>query len=112
MELIIYGIIFTLTSIGSFWLVGSLYGLIRNPKIYFPISLATKMSIAAVFGTLLFMVGGIVLSTLIFNSEMQKRIDYKRWPTIFIGTAISTSCLIFIYFSFQFLVWDALKRGV
>jgi len=112
MELTLYGFIFILISLGSFWLVGSFYGLLRRPKIYFPISLAAKMSVAAVFGTLLFMVGGIILSTLIFNSEMQKRKDYKRWPTIFIGTAISTSCLIFIYYSFQFLVWDALKRGI
>ena len=112
MELIIYGIIFTLISIGSFWFAGTLYGLIRKPKLYFPISLATKMAITAIFGTLIFMVGGVVLSTFVFNSEMQKRNDYKRWPTIFIGTAISTSCSIIIFYSFRFLVWDALKRGV
>jgi len=92
-------------SIASFWLTGILYGLIHRPAIYFPISLATKMAAGAVFGVWFFGVGGIVLATLIFNSEMMKRQDYNRWPTIFDGVLISTVCSIAIYFAVLALAW-------
>ena len=112
MELLFYTTLFILISIGSFWILGSLYGLFRKPKMYFPISLAAKMAITAVLGGLFFMVGGVILSTVVFNGEMQKRNDYRRWPTILTGAAISTSCSIFIIYLFRFLIWDALQRGV
>ena len=114
MELAIYLAIFIIIiiSISSFWLLGTLYGFFKKPKIYFPMSLAIKMAATAVAGGLLFMVGGLILSTMIFNGEMKKRKDYKFWPTIITGIAISTAGSISIVFLFRYLVWDALQRGI
>ncbi len=106
MEFIAFIIVIIFASIGSFWLTGTIYGLIHRPAIYFPISLATKMAAAAVVGAWFFGVGGIVLATLIFNSEMLKRQDYNRWPTIIAGVIISILCTIAIYLSLIFMAWE------
>ena len=108
MELIAYFLAVTSVSIGSFWIGGSIYGLIHRPAIYFPLSLAAKMAACAVFGTLLFMIGGVVLATLVFNAEMAKRADYSRWPTVFYGALLSMACIIVIYFSAIALAWQIL----
>ena len=108
MEFIAFILAIIFVSIGSFWLTGTIYGLIHRPAIYFPISLATKMAAAAVFGVWFFGVGGVVLATIIFNSEMMKRQDYKRWPTIIFGVTISLICTIAIYFSVLALAWGIL----
>jgi len=108
MEFIAFILAIIFVSIGSFWLTGTMYGLIHRPAIYFPIYLATKMAAAAVFGVWFFGVGGVVLATLIFNSEMMKRQDYNRWPTIFIGVIISVICTIAIYYSVLGLAWGIL----
>jgi len=112
MELFFYSMVFLLLCIGSFWLLGSLYGLFRSRKIYFPVSLAAKMAVSAVLGGFFFMIGGIVLSTLIFNADMQKRNDYERWPTVIAGTLISLLGSILTFFSSRWLIWDALQRGL
>ena len=108
MELIVYFITIALISVGSFWITGSLYGLIRSPSIYFPFSLAAKMAITAVLGGFMLMIGGVILSTLVFNAEMKKRDDYNRWPTIAAGVAISVLCSTLIYFSIIGLAWEIL----
>lgn len=108
MELIIYLSVVALISVASFWIAGSFYGLIHRPAIYFPISLAAKMTFCAVFGSFIFMIGGVVLSTLVLNHEMAKRRDYSKWPTIFAGVIISIVCIIFIYFSGLLLAWQIL----
>lgn len=105
MELILFFILATIVSIGSFWVAGLTYGLIHRPSIYFPLSLATKMAICAVFGALMFMVGGVILSTLVLNAEMAKRPDYKKWPTIVSGLVMSVLCTVVIYFSVFSLAW-------
>ena len=108
MELIAYFLLITLISVGSFWITGSLYGLIRSPSIYFPLSLAAKMAITAVLGGLMLMIGGVVLSTLVFNAEMKKRDDYQRWSTLACGALISVLCSGIIYFAIIGLAWEIL----
>lgn len=108
MELVIFFIVVTVISIGSFWITGLVYGLFHKPAIYFPMSLAAKMAFCAVFGSLLFMVGGVVLSTLVFNVEMAKRPDYNKWSTIISGVVISVLCIVAIYFSTIALAWQIL----
>ncbi|PLW67084.1 hypothetical protein [Pseudohalioglobus lutimaris] len=105
MELIAYVVVVILVSVGSFWIAGSIYGLIHRPAIYFPISLATKMALCAVFGALFLMIGGVLLATMVFNAAMQQRPDYSRWPTIVSGLVISILCTIVIYFSAVTLAW-------
>ena len=105
MELALYFVVIALISIGSFWVAGSLYGLFRSPRIYFPFSLATKMALAAVLGGLLLMVGGVILSTVVLNEEMKKRPDYQLWPTVIAGVVISIVCSMLIYFSIFSLAW-------
>jgi len=58
-----------------------------------------------VLGVWFFGIGGIVLATLIFNSEMKKRQDYSRWPIIIAGATISILCSVAIYFSVLALAW-------
>lgn len=108
MELIIFFILIAIVSIGSFWLAGIIYGLIHRPSIYFPFTLAAKMAVCAVLGSFVFILGGVALSTLVFNAEMSKRRDYKKWPTILTGILISVICLITIYFSLFLLAWEIL----
>ncbi len=108
MEFIAFLLANGFVSIASFWLTGMLYGMIHRPAIYFPISLATKMAAAAVLGIWFFGIGGIILATLIFNSQMMKRQDYDRWPTIFTGVIISLLCTFAIYFSAIYLAWGIL----
>lgn len=108
MELIAFLLAIICVSIGSFWLLGMLYGFIHRPAIYFPLSLATKMAASAVFGVWFFGIGGVVLATLIFNAEMMKREDYSRWPTILAGGIISILCSVAIYFSVLGLAWGIL----
>jgi hypothetical protein len=108
MEFIAFILAIIFVSIVSFWLTGTMYGLIHRPAIYFPISLATKMAAAAVLGIWFFGIGGIILATLIFNSQMMKRQDYNRWPTIFTGVIISLLCTFAIYFSAIYLAWGIL----
>lgn len=112
MEFPLYAIVFVLMGIGSFWLVGGLYGLSRKSKMYFPLSLAAKMYVAALVAGLYFMGGGILLATFIFNAEMEKRNDYKRWPTIIAGLVISTACSALVIYSARYLIADALQRGL
>ena len=109
MELVAYFFLVTLVSVGSFWLAGVLYGLLRKPSIYFPLSLAVKMALCAVFGGLMFLVGGVVLSTLVFNAEMAKRPDYRKWPTILSGLVISVACTVLIYVSVFALAWQVFE---
>ncbi len=109
MELVVYLVVVIIVSIGSFWLAGIIYGLFQRPAVYFPMSLAAKMAACAVFGSLLLMVGGVILSTLVFNAEMAKRSDYNRWPTIIFGALISVLCTIAIYFSVMILAWQILE---
>lgn len=108
MELVAYCLVIVVVSVGSFWLAGSLYGLFHRPAIYFPLSLATKMALCATFGALLFMVGGVVLSTLVFKAEMKKRDDYKQLPVLLVGALISVLCTVAIYFSALSLAWKIL----
>lgn len=108
MQLVMFLLIITFISIMSFWISGTVYGLIRKPSIYFPITLAIKMAICSVFGSLMFMIGGVILSTFVFNYEMQKRADYKKWPTIISGLFISILCTVSIYFSTITLAWKIL----
>ena len=75
-------------------------------------SLAAKMFVTALVAGLYLMGGGIILSTLVFNLEMQKRKDYERLPTIIAGIVISTLCSVLVVYSFRYLVWDALQRGL
>lgn len=109
MELVLYLIAIVFISVGSFWVLGFLYGIIRKPRIYFPFSLAAKMAITAVLGAYFYMVGGIVLSTLVFNVEMKKRDDYQLWPTVIVGVLISILCTVLIYFSVIHLAWAMLE---
>lgn len=107
MELIAYFIAMLIVSIGSVWVAGFLYGLFHRPAIYFPFSLAFKMAACVVFGSLLLMmVGGPVLSTLVFNAEMKKRSDYSLWPCIVSGALISTLSAVVIYYSAFVLAWE------
>ena len=108
MELVFYLVLVAVISIASFWVLGTLYGLCRRPAIYFPFSLAGKMALSAVFGGLLFLVGGIILATLVFNGEMIKRNDYRRWPTLIAGAIISIICTVIIYLSAFSLAWEIL----
>ncbi|MEM8562165.1 MAG: hypothetical protein AAGF57_08010 [Pseudomonadota bacterium] len=108
MELIIYLLVISIVSVASFWVAGTIYGLIHAPSLYFPVSLATKMAACAVFGVLLFLLGGVVLSTLVFNAEMEKRQDYQRWPVIFAGLLISILCSVVIYVAAIGLAWQIL----
>ncbi len=101
-----------LLSISGFWLLGSFYGIFRKPKIYFPVSLAAKMTFAALVGCLLFIVGGLVFSTLVFNNEMHKRQDYEFWPVIITGAALSILGSTLMVFLFIYLISDPLQRGV
>jgi len=105
MEFIAFLLAIGFVSIASFWLTGMAYGLIHRPAIYFPVSLATKMAAAAVFGVWFFGIG-IVLATIIFNAEMMKRPDYNRWPAVIAGILISVICTIAIYFSVLALAWE------
>jgi len=50
MELALYLLLVISISVGSFWFLGTPYGLFRRPAIYFPLSLAAKMAISAVLG--------------------------------------------------------------
>ncbi|MEM8661415.1 MAG: hypothetical protein AAGF35_11070 [Pseudomonadota bacterium] len=108
MELIIYLLVVAIVSVGSFWVAGTIYGLVHTPSLYFPVLLATKMAACAVFGTLLFLLGGLVLSTLVFNAEMGKRQDYQKWPVIFAGLLISLLCSVVIYIAAIGLAWQIL----
>lgn len=108
MELIAFLLAITVVSIGSFWVVGLLYGFIHRPAMYFPLSLAAKMAVSAVFGAWFFGIGGIVLATLVFNAEMMKRQDYNRWPTILAGVVISVLCSVAIYYALFVLAWGIL----
>lgn len=108
MTLIFYGIVITLIGMGCFWLMGTIYGLFRTPKMYFPLSLAATMTISAVLGNLLLLGGGIALATWAFNNELQKRPDYQLWPNIIAGGVISTSCSIIIFYLYILLISDAL----
>lgn len=108
MELVVYFFLVLLISVGSFWLVGFVYGLLHRPAILFPLSLAAKMAFCAVFGAMLFVVGGVVLSTLVFNGEMSKRADHRLWPTLLSGAVISVLCSGVIYVSIVGLAWKIL----
>ena len=108
MELVLYLFIVTAISVGSFWFLGTLYGLFRRPAIYFPLTLAGKMAISAVLGGIFFLVGGVILATLVFNGEMMKRADYRRLPTLVTGAVISIACTVIIYFSAFALAWEIL----
>lgn len=112
MELLIYICVFTVICLGNFWLIGSVYGLLRKPKIYFPAVLAVKMAASSVVGALFFGVGGVILSTWVFVTEMKKRSDYQRWPNIISGAVISILGSVSAYFLVMFLVSDALDRSM
>ena len=108
LELALYLILVTCTSIAIFWLTGMAYGLMRSPAIYFPISLAAKMAVCGALGSLMFIVGGVALATLVFTIEMAKRPDYQQWPAILAGSVISLVSLILIYLSVVVLAWQIL----
>jgi hypothetical protein len=108
MALVLYFVIMIFVSVGCFWFVGNTYGLLRRPPIYFPLGLASKMALSTVVGGLLFMIGGPILSTLIFNAEMKKRNDYSRWPSIVAGGAISVVCAVIIYYAIFAIAWKVL----
>ncbi|SMF17778.1 hypothetical protein SAMN02745866_01169 [Alteromonadaceae bacterium Bs31] len=106
MELVVFFLLLAFISVGLFWLTGTIYGLLRRPAIYFPFTLALKMAAAAVFGTLLFIFGGLVLSTLVFTFEFKKRPDYRPLPIVLAGVTISLICSIALYFIAFFLAWQ------
>ncbi len=70
-----------------------------RPAMYFPLSLAFKMALCAVLGSFMLMIGGVLVSTAVFNAEMAKRPDYNKWPTLVTGLIISVVCTVIIYFS-------------
>ncbi len=96
----------------NFWIIGSIYGLLRSPKIYFPALLATKMAVSSVMGIPFMGIGGIILSTLIFINEMRKRQDFQAWPNVVAGSLISILGSVSAYFIVMFLVSDALERSL
>lgn len=106
MDLVVVLLAVILLAVGSFWLLGFIYGLLRPNPIFFPLSLAAKMAAASVLGVFLFGVGGIILATLVFNGEMSKRDDHRLWSTIVIGALISTVCTAVIYVSAFTLAWE------
>jgi hypothetical protein len=107
MDFIVYLLAITFVSIGSFWIIGVIYGLFHRPAIYFPISLAAKMAVSAILGTLFVLgIGGVVLSTVVFNIEMMKRRDYNKWTTIIAGVIISVLGIIVVYVSAFALAWQ------
>ncbi|MGD2117363.1 MAG: hypothetical protein PVG66_03325 [Chromatiales bacterium] len=105
MVLVVYFLAITFVSVGSFWIAGNIYGLFRKKAIYFPIALAVKMALSAVLGGIFLLIGGVVLSTLVFNAEMKKRSDYKPWSTLIVGAVISILCSALIFYSAIFLAW-------
>jgi hypothetical protein len=109
MEIVIFIIATIICCVGLFWIAGGIYGLTHRPALYFPLSLAAKMALAALAGVWFFGLGGIALATYILNSEMIKRQDYRRWPTIIAGVIISTLCSIAMFFLLFTLAWGILE---
>lgn len=108
-ELGLYFAAVTLVSIASFWVTGLIYGFLHRPAIYFPLSLAAKMMVCALFGSLLFVIGGLILSTLVFNGAMSQRADYVAWSSILAGGVISVIGSVVMYyavFSLAFRILD------
>ncbi len=109
MELLIFAIAALVTSTVSFWLLGSIYGLLlHRPAIYFPVGLALKRALGAVLGVVALGFGGIVLATFIMNLEFKKRPDYRPGPTLIAGALISTACSAITFVAVFGLAWQIL----
>lgn len=105
-EPILFLIAVLTVSFGCFWLLGLLYGLIHRPSIYFPPSLALKMSLGAIFGSFILGFGGVVLATWLLNYEFQKRSDYRRANSIIAGLVISVIGSVVTLMAFYGLGWQ------
>lgn len=109
MELIIYLLVMLVISVGIFWFLGSLYGLLRKPAIYFPFSLAAKMALVSILGIWFMFIGGIIFPALIFDNAMSKRSDYKQWPSLIAGGIISLISIPILYYLALILAFKILE---
>ena len=104
-----YFVMVSVISVAIYWILGLIYGLCHRPPIYFPLPLAAKMAVTGVLGTVFFMVGGLILATLVLRAEMMKRDDFETWPTVIAGVVISVIAIPAIYvsaFSLAFAYFD------
>ncbi|GAB5500520.1 MAG: hypothetical protein PsegKO_28310 [Pseudohongiellaceae bacterium] len=88
----------------SFWLTGLLYGVTRTPSVYFPPSLALKMTVAALLGTLLMGWGAIITATAVFVHEFKKRSDFVMWKSVMVGGTQSIFCCAVMLFTAYWLL--------
>ena len=91
----------------TIWILGSLYGLLlHQPAVYFPMSLALTMALAAVIGAFVLGFGGIVAATAVFVYEFKKRDDFVMWQAILAGGVISIIATVVLFFAFMFMAWE------
>jgi hypothetical protein len=100
LHLVLFVVSFTAVGFVCFWLLGSCYGLIRRPAVLFPPSLAIKMTLIAIVGSVVAGVGGIIGATLIFNYEFGKREDYNVVRSSIAGVTISMLGSVVLFVSF------------
>lgn len=105
MELVLFILLLTILGILCYWLLGNLYSLMRTPAVYFPMSLALKMTLVTIVGAPLAGVGGIVLAILVFNHAFSKRDDYHQIREILAGTIISILASVAIFLMTFYLAW-------
>ncbi|MGI9329069.1 MAG: hypothetical protein ACR2PZ_27875 [Pseudomonadales bacterium] len=108
MEFVLFLAAVLLVSVASFWLMGSMYGLIHRPSVYFPPTLAMKMSLGAIFGSFVLGVGGVVLAAYLMNYEFKKRPDYRAGSCILVSVIISVVGSAATLFAVYGLSWQIL----
>jgi hypothetical protein len=92
-------------SVIAFWLPGLLFGLMLTPRVYFPLRLAAEMA-AAMMLTMWFLgYLAVAVPVVWMNLRFSKRADYRQWPTILAGLAISMFALAVTYFAGFSLAW-------
>ncbi len=109
LELILFFLAVAAIGVGSFVVLGFVYGLVHRPQVLFPPKLAIKMAVAAVVGAPFFALGGIALATWVMQIEFQKRADYKPLPNILAGIIISTVGSLAILAALYILPWTMLE---
>lgn len=94
-----------LISVLAFWLPGLLFGIMLTPRVYFPLRLAAQMSAMGILA--LWFIGylAVALPVVWMNLRFARREDYRQWPTIFAGVAISLLGLTATYFAGFALAW-------